>query len=359
MVFAIFGAMAPSGGCLGHTFGVLFALAWWPWAYWALALLLVGLAVLSAVVVPSQPVEAPVRLDFRAKVRELDLAGAVVGITALVLINVAWNQAPSAGWSTPHVYLLLLLGLLLLPVFFYVELRLAPKPLLPLQALRSPELGFVLGCIACGWSCFGIWYYYLWQFYLTVRQVPPLLGAAYFAPAPVAGALASLATGRMLGRVGPAWTMVCALTAFLAGICLEATLPAQQTYWANGFLTAVVMPFGMDMSFPAATVLLSNAVPRRHQGIAASLVNTVVNYSISLALGCAGTAEAYVAAGRDATPEDRLRGYRAAWYVGIGIAGLGWALSLVFVLYRSRARTRSRKAVAAAAEAAEGSDSSK
>jgi hypothetical protein len=50
----------------------------------------------------------------------------------------------------------------------------------------------------------------------------------------------------------------------------------------------------MDMSFPAATVILSNAMPKEHQGLAASLVNTMVNYSISIGLGIAGTVEANV-----------------------------------------------------------------
>jgi hypothetical protein len=52
----------------------------------------------------------------------------------------------------------------------------------------------------------------------------------------------------------------------------------------------------MDMSFPAATVILSNAMPKEHQGLAASLVNTMVNYSISIGLGIAGTVEANVIA---------------------------------------------------------------
>lgn len=68
------------------------------------------------------------------------------------------------------------------------------------------------------------------------------------------------------------------------------------------------------MSFPAATLILSNAVAKEHQGIAASLVNTVVNYSISLALGFAGTVEANVNNG-GYTMEEKLKGYRGAWYL--------------------------------------------
>lgn len=84
----------------------------------------------------------------------------------------------------------------------------------------------------------------------------------------------------------------------------------------------------MDMSYPAASLVASNSVPRHQQGTAASLVNTFVSYSISLGLGFAGTVETQVNNGGK-TPDDVLKGYRAAWYLGIGLAGLGILLALL------------------------------
>ena len=68
----------------------------------------------------------------------------------------------------------------------------------------------------------------------------------------------------------------------------------------------------MDMSFPAGTIILSDSMSQEHQGIAASLVNTIVNYSISIGLGIAGTVEVHV----NHNNEDMLRGFRGAWYTG-------------------------------------------
>lgn len=62
------------------------------------------------------------------------------------------------------------------------------------------------------------------------------------------------------------------------------------------------------------------SVKKEHQGIAASLVATVVNCSISLALGFAGTVEMNIADG------NALKGYRG------GLSGLGILISLVFLL---------------------------
>ncbi|KAK3111700.1 multidrug-resistance type transporter aminotriazole resistance [Teratosphaeriaceae sp. CCFEE 6253] len=124
--------------------------------------------------------------------------------------------------------------------------------------------------------------------------------------------------------------MVIAMTMFLVGNLLIATVPPHQIYWGQIFVTTLVAPFGMDMSFPAATVYLSNTIAKSKQGVAASLVMTIVNYSISLGLGFAGTVEVNVNRG-GATPEDVLRGYRGGLYMGTGLSALGVAISIVFV----------------------------
>lgn len=82
------------------------------------------------------------------------------------------------------------------------------------------------------------------------------------------------------------------------------------------------------MSFPSATLILSNAMPKKHQGLAGSLVSTTVNYSISIGLGFAGTVESHVNNGG----KDVLKGYRGALYMGVGFAGSGVVISSAYVL---------------------------
>lgn len=81
------------------------------------------------------------------------------------------------------------------------------------------------------------------------------------------------------------------------------------------------------MSFPSGILILSNAMPAEDQGVAGSLVTTVVNYSISIGLGFAGTVEAYI--GHDG--QDVLKGYRGASYMGVGLSGLGVIVATCFM----------------------------
>lgn len=333
MVFSLFGACAPGGAVVGATFSGLFNLGspdWWDWTFYSFAIALIIMGALTAFVIPS-PSQPPPSADMTAvlALRELDLLGGLTGTLSLILINFAWNQASIVGWSTPYVYVVLIIGLALVPAFFYIELRVSSHPLIPFHALSTNVL-FVLGCIACGWSCFGIWVYYTWQFFQQIRGASPLLTAAWMSPVAASGAVASITTGKLLHRLGPGLVMMLAMVFFTVGTVLIMTAPAGQTYWSQSFVCLLVTPWGMDMSFPAATLILSNTSSSKSQGIAASLVSTFVNYSISLGLGFAGTVEAHINPG-GTLPSDLLKGYRSAWYMGVGLSGLGVVISAAFV----------------------------
>lgn len=93
----------------------------------------------------------------------------------------------------------------------------------------------------------------------------------------------------------------------------------------------------MDLSCPAATLLLSHSVPPERQGIGASLVGTVVYCSQALGLGIGGTVEARTA------ERNTLRGFRVSLYTSIGLSGaslVAAALTLVAVVLRREGTTK-------------------
>ncbi|OQE26978.1 hypothetical protein PENFLA_c006G01441 [Penicillium flavigenum] len=157
------------------------------------------------------------------------------------------------------------------------------------------------------------------------------------------GIIACVVTGWLMGRMRPGLIMVLSMSAFTLGNVFIAIAPVHQTYCALTFVCLLIIPWGMDMSFPAATLMLSNAVERKHQGVAASLVTTVVNYSISLSLGLAGTVEVHVNNGGH-TPDDVLKGYRGAIYFAVGLGGLGMFFSAIYVIKGYRAERQPAKA---------------
>ncbi|KAI9821321.1 MAG: hypothetical protein M1827_004057 [Pycnora praestabilis] len=328
MVFALFASTAPTGALMGALFGALLAQrAWWPWIYWINSIVCTVLAVMGYFVIP---------VDDKAdnvNPQTFDFWGALLGVTGLILINFSWNQAPIVGWGTPYIYAILILGLGLLIAFGLYE-RTVKQPLLP-PGILNGGAACILVLVALGWSSFGIWLYYTLQLIEVLRGNTPVSAALQFIPEALSGICAAITTGYLLSRVRTSYLMVAALMAFCTGCVFSATAPVKQTYWINIFLSMLIMSWGMDISFPASTILLSNLVPRSQQGIAASLINTIVNYSISIGLGLAGTVENNVNKGG----RDVERGYRAALYTSVGLSGVGLLISIIFAMYTASKKT--------------------
>ncbi|KAI1102079.1 major facilitator superfamily MFS-1 [Jackrogersella minutella] len=329
-VFTFVATMAPVGIIIGAASASAFAITWWPWAYWTFAVTLLVIAGVGHFVIPKSTQNIDLPDGFGATVSELDIPGAITGVSALVLISFAWNQAPLVGWQEPYLWIALILGTLLAMVFVLIENYYAAKPLIPFYALSS-DVSCILVAGACGWSCFGIWAAYTWQFVENIRGISPLLATAYVSPCIVVGCLATVSAGLILQRLGPSIVVFISLLCFVLGSALVATMPAVQVYWAQLFFSVLFVSWAMDTGFPATTLALSNAVERKHQGIAASLVSTAMNYSISIGLGVARTVESYVIIGEPSIA-NKLVGYRAALYTAVGLAGLGAFVCFAFLL---------------------------
>lgn len=134
-VFSFFGATAPGGFVVGGVFSAIFTQwVWWPWGYWVMGTVCFVLAGMGFLVIP--PSSRPKTDDNFNIIERLDLLGGTVGISGLVLVNFAWNQAPLVGWQTPYTYAMPIVGLFLLVVFGFIE-RSAAHPLLPRAALKG------------------------------------------------------------------------------------------------------------------------------------------------------------------------------------------------------------------------------
>ncbi|KAK3334142.1 MFS general substrate transporter [Cercophora scortea] len=369
MAFACFGAAGPTGAAVGAVLAALVSerLAW-HWCFWLLAITCACLVAVSYFVIPagerevSKKAAAAVRggdLDAGVETPVFDWPGAITGVTGLVLVNFALNQAPLVGWDTPYVPALLAVGFVFLAAFVWVELRVAAQPIIPLRGLQR-NAAFTLACVFAGWSSHGIWVYYLYLFLEHLRGDSALLTSAETFPVAVTGLVFAFLTVWLMRRIPVSWVMFIAMFFFLLGSLLIAVTPLEQTYWANTFVAIILMPGAMNLSFPAATILLSSALPKEKQGIAASLVATVVNYSISCGLGFAGSihkrslASAAERMGMEGPPPAlavsnpqlvavRLAGLRNAYWFSVALGGLGMLIAGVFILVQRADRNAAEK----------------
>lgn len=86
-MFSFFGATAPGGFVVGGVFSTIFAQwVWWSWGYWVMGVCFV-LAGMGFLVILSS--SRPKTHNNFNVIERLDLLGAAVGISGLVLINFA------------------------------------------------------------------------------------------------------------------------------------------------------------------------------------------------------------------------------------------------------------------------------
>ncbi|ODQ77023.1 hypothetical protein BABINDRAFT_10556 [Babjeviella inositovora NRRL Y-12698] len=325
LVWGILGAAAPAGACFGGIISGALAGSW-SWCFYILSISSAFFAVAAYFLVPNvraekKPDTELARVSPPPPSQAMDWYGGVTGVAGLVLIMVAWNQAPIMLWSEPYVPVLFAVGLLLMGAFFFLELRVVANPLVPLEVINR-KIGVTLLSVGLGWGSFGVWGFYYWALCLNLREYTPLLTGVSYIPVCLFGILAAFTVSYSISRINPSILIFISNMSFFASSLLLALTPVNQTYWILLFILMIPLSFAMDMSFPSSSLILSNYLPRHHQGTAGSLVSTVTNYAMGLALGVAGTAEVYTATGDNAY-DRMLSGYRGAMWTGVGIAGLG------------------------------------
>jgi hypothetical protein len=267
------------------------------------------------------PYDAPV--DRRGQV---DWVGAALGCTALILFNFVWNQAPVASWSNPY-QIGILAGSVVLFCLFVLWERHTPVPLMPLSIWKAPSFLPLFFAVLMAFMSFGITYWYMAAWLQLTRHWSVLEFAAGFTPFLPFGAFAAWFSSWLIPRLPAQYILCIGLVAAVSSAVLIATMPVEQSYWAQVFPAVILMSFCPDLVFTAAQIIASNAVKRYEQGAAASLVGTLLLYGTSIGLGFAGTIEMQV----DQAKHSSVVGYRAALWFGCGIAILALVLNLSFV----------------------------
>ena len=115
--------------------------------------------------------------------------------------------------------------------------------------------------------------------------------------------------------------------AILIGQVLIATMPEQQSYWAQVFPAIILSAFCPDFIFTAAQIIACNSVRRHEQGIAGSLIGVLQVYATSTGLGFAGIIETHT----DDHGSLPVRGYRSALFFGMGMAVLALVIDVFYV----------------------------
>ncbi|KAK9371394.1 major facilitator superfamily domain-containing protein [Lipomyces kononenkoae] len=320
ITLAAFAASPPVGAAIGALMaGVFLQYTEWKWHFIVIACFATFVFGGLFFVLPH---EEPV--DNNGKV---DYAGVALGLGGLLLFNIVWNQAPSVGFGTPYVIVMLVLSVLLITSFFVWESRFASEPIMPLTVFNTPSFNALIFVILFIYMSVGIslWYMVAWQ--QLIRGWTVLQVAIGWIPFGIGASMAVSLAAWLIPRLDAQYVLALGCLTSVISTVLLATMPEQQLYWAQVFPSTFIGSFCPDFVYVAAQIIASNSVGKREQGVAGSLIGTLNLYGNSLGLGFAGTIEVQIAKYR----ASEVLGFRSALWFGAALATTALILDLIFV----------------------------
>jgi EmrB/QacA subfamily drug resistance transporter len=272
--FAVFGAIAGTGGALGLLLGgVLTEYVEWRWCLFinvpiALAAFVAGRRVLPA--------------GAGAKHTGLDVPGALLVTGGLVSIVYGLSEAATKGWSSGSTLAAVSLGAVLLVAFVTIEAT-SPDPLLPLRIPGERNRGGA--SLAIGLSViamYGLFLLLSYDFQVVLGYSPAKAGLA-FLPMSAAAMVSSTTISRaLLPRVAPRVLMVPGLLLGATGMAVLTRLHAHSPYAAYALAAEVLLGLGMGAVFVPAFSTATTGVDRREAGVASAVANTAQQMGASV-----------------------------------------------------------------------------
>ncbi|GHF80922.1 EmrB/QacA subfamily drug resistance transporter [Amycolatopsis bartoniae] len=318
---ALFSGMASAGFAVGLILGGLLT----EWLSWRWVLFINVPFGVAAVALAARHLREPERHPSR-----LDLPGAVTATGGVAAVVYGFIRAASDGWGDRTTLLSLAAGVVLLVVFFVVELRTA-QPLLPLRLFAdrnraSAYANFFLGPMA-GMSMF----FFLAQYVQEVRGYGALATGFAFLPMALLVFGTSRLIPRLLPRFGPKPVALVGTTLMAAGLVLLTRLSVDSGYFPLLLVPMLLMGLGMGLAFSPLNVIVMATVPPRDAGAAGGVLQTMQQTGATLGLAILVTV--FGSATRHATGSPRevlVTGMTHAFVVSAVIAGLTFLVALTF-----------------------------
>ncbi|HET7419418.1 MAG TPA: MDR family MFS transporter [Candidatus Dormibacteraeota bacterium] len=230
-----------------------------------------------------------------ASARDLDYFGIVVftaGVVPLMLglsnkgfVN---SQGQLPNWTDLNVGGLIVLGVVILVAFIFVEIR-AKEPIIPLDLFKLREYSVSMVAV----FVFGVAMFaavlFMPRFYQTVRGISATASGYYIWPLLVGLMGGSIGSGLLISRIGRyKWLMVAGAAAMTVGGWLLTRLTADISDWELwGFM--LVLGLGIGPSMAGFTVVVQNSVPMLRIGVATSTLTFLRQIGASVGLAVAGT----------------------------------------------------------------------
>ena len=321
--FGIYGAIAGSGASVGMLLGGVLTEAF-DWR----AVMYVNLVL--AVVAGAGGITL-LRNQAAAHKPSIDVRGTVAVSAGLFALVFGLSRAETDGWGSPLTIGMLAAAAVLLVAFVWLQRR-VEHPLLPLRVLAdrnraASQLAIVLASV----SMFGAFLFLTYYLQQNLGYSPIQTGVAFLPMTVVVMLSATLASTKLVPRVGPRVLVTTGMALGAAAMLYLTGLGVHSTYATAILPTLVAIGVGLGLVFAPAMNTATLGVRPEDAGVASAAVNTSqqVGGAVGTALlsTLAASATAAFLSGTAVTPAAQaaaaVHGYTTAFAWSAGIFAVG------------------------------------
>ncbi len=259
-----------------------------------------------------------------------DVPGALTATAGMVSIVYGVSKAATDGWGSTGAWPFMVLGGVLLAVFFLIESR-VKAPLLPLRLITDRvRAGAYLSQIFVGLGLFGM-FLFMTFYFQDVHGYSAVKTGLLFMPFSLGIILSAVASSQLLPRIGPRLlaTVGCLMAAL--GLFFLSFISPSSSYLAHVMPAMIVASLGLGMTFVSVSSTALFNVRPEDTGAASAVLNTAQQVGGSFGTAIQNTivvssATAYLVAARHASStavaashlqlEAKVHGYDLAFRFG-------------------------------------------
>ena len=247
----------------------------------------------------------------RAANKGLDLPGATAITAGLMLLVYAFTVASGGDLISLQTLVPLLLSLVLLASFFYIE-SLSRNPLMPLEFIkRGAILNANLAALVVAAASGGLGVLVTLFLQQTLGYSPLDAGLGFLPPAAIFFIIGGWGLDPIIRRLGIKRAMIASSILVTAGVALLIPISLKGGYL--GILPGTVLwALGASIAFPALSLAAVNGTRRGEEGLASGIITTTQRIGFPVGLA-ALVAISSAATPLNSTPAQSIAGFRDAF----------------------------------------------
>lgn len=278
--------------------------------------------------------------DSEAEHADLDLPGAVLITSTLMVLVFLISQATVWGVFSIPTISLIILTLILLSSFIYNEAK-SKHPLIPLSIFKIRNVvGANLIMAPVSATMFGN--FFLLSLYIqTVMHYSPVLTGLSFLPFPIIMGYTSTQVSKLVSKYGYKRFLIAGPLIIAVSIGLLSRLPVNGNYFIDVLPSIILMPLGIAMTYMPTMSAATSGVPGNKSGLAAGLINTSQQMGGAVGLSVlSGVAAAVTASAHLDTVAASVFGYDRAFLIGVIFMLIATFLAITIIKQKKHSKEK-------------------